>query len=63
MSYQFSSLYIKSDDGHTGVIVGETKTQWIVEATFGQLRVMKTSHRQVGTPTRYWTRKDYADVN
>jgi hypothetical protein len=50
------TLYIKTSDGLVGVIVGETKTQILVnmewDSNKSYTRFMKDSHRQVGTPTR-----------
>jgi hypothetical protein len=48
--------YIKTNDGHIGVIVGQTKTQIIACLPWSsRVRFMKASHRQVGTPTRTFT--------
>ena len=48
--------YIKTCDGHVGVIIGETKTQIIAimpwDTIKGETRFMKDSHRQVGTKAR-----------
>jgi len=58
MINELPTQYIKTNDGHIGVITGETKTQIIVEMKWGSTRFMKDSHRQVGTPTRSF---DYVD--
>ena len=48
--------YIKTCDGHVGVIVRETKTQIVTVMPWGRgdgvTKFMKDSHRQVGSPMR-----------
>jgi len=47
--------YIKTSDGHIGVIIRETATQIIASMPWngnGGTRFMKNSHRQVGSPRR-----------
>ena len=47
--------YIITSDGHVGVITGHTKTQIIACLPWrSNVRFMKDSHRQVGTPSRYF---------
>jgi hypothetical protein len=54
---ELPTQYIKTSDGHIGVIMGETKTQIIANMpwnarTHHTTRFMKGSHRQVGSPSR-----------
>jgi len=52
---ELPTQYIRTDDGIIGVITGQTKTQIIACLPFGEVRFMKSSHRQVGTPSRTFT--------
>ena len=53
---ELRTQYVKTCDGHVGVIVRETKTQIVTVMPWdrgnGVTKFMKDSHRQVGTPTR-----------
>ena len=45
--------YIITDDNYVGVIIGQTKTQIIVCLPWkSEVKFMKVSKRQVGTPKR-----------
>lgn len=52
----YGTLYILTSDGHTGVVIGETKhffdTVVDIEGTTLNLRFSKRTWSQYGTPTR-----------